>query len=319
MTVALPRRYCALTLTCLLAACSEPAAIQPADTAPTTAAAEASAPALPAVDAEQRYQDYIRAHNHITAMGSRYRRSHEDLLAAYRQQNLAQAAISTTRQPRLFLEPERLQLFIADVRQAQQHTAHDPARQNLHDSATAALEAARPLLSLGSELERYIQDQAYLQDDFAVLKVRNDEFIRHWGEFNLAYNRFSQAVAELEADYRQQRIGQLQAEGSHGRRIREQSLLAADTFLNTLADPQYWLHEDTLKRAEGELNTLQQILAELEQAAAASATTDSDSAALRHTHGHLHQLTRQWPQFKTQPDIAAYNRMVTSYNLAIRY
>ena len=304
-----------LILAGLLAACSEPAPIQTADTATVTTAAEASTPSLPAVDPEQRYQNYIRAHNHITAMSSRYHRSHEDMLAAYRQQNLGQAAISTTEQPRLFLEPERLELFIADLSQAQQHTAHDPRRQNLHDSAEAALEAARPLHSLGSELERYIQNKAYLQDDFAVLKVRNDEFIRYWTEFNLAYNRFSQAVAELEADYRQNQIEQLQAEGSHGRRIREQSLLAADTFLNTLADPQYWLHEDTLKRAENELNTLQHILAELEQAA----TADSDTAALRHTHGHLHQLTRQWPQFKIQPDIAAYNRMVTSYNLAIRY
>lgn len=308
---------CALMATGLLTACSEPATPTPA-AAPPASDVAASAPAVVA-DAAQRYQDYIRAHNHITAMGSRYRRSPEDLLAAYRQQNLGQASISKKTQPRLYLDLAALQLFITDLHQAQQHTAHDPAQQNLHDSAADAVAAARPLYDMGSELARYIEGQDYRQDDFAVLKTRNDAFIRHWHDFNQAYGRFSQAVAELEAGYRHSQIAQWRAVGDHGRSAREQSLLAADAFLNALADPQFWLQADTLAQAESHLGDLQQSLTALEQAAASAPATDSDTAALRHIHNHLHQLVHQWPQFKAQPDIGAYNRMVTSYNLAIRY
>lgn len=311
----------ALTLACicLLAACSEPATVHPAAPAANAAASAADTPPpAPTVDAVQRYQDYIRAHNHITAMAGRYRRSPEDLLAAYRQQNLGQASLGRNPQPRLYLDPAALQLFVADLSQAQQHTARDPAQQNLHHQAADALQAARTLHDLGSELARYIDDQAYRQDDFAVLKVRNDEFIRRWHEFNQAYQRFSQAVAELETDYRHSRLRQWQSAGDHRNSAREQSLLAAGAFLDTLADPQDWPQAETLSRAETHILALQQALAAMEQAAA-SAPADSDTAALRHTHSHLQQLARQWPQFKSQPDTAAYNRMVTSYNLAIRY
>ena len=182
----------------LLSACGggEPEAKAEGQTQEQSQNEEDSSEDSGSVDEKQTeaYNEYVGAHNNIVGMFYGSTQGIDNLLTAYKKQNLNSG---TPKDPIMYLNTSMLRNMLGNL---------DTATKIKVGGDYAALEAAAAnVLATGTQLkqqadslEAYFKSKKFMDDGYAKTKAENAAFEKQWEQFNADYEVFNIELSKVE-------------------------------------------------------------------------------------------------------------------------
>ena len=260
----------------------------------------------------EAYNEYVAAHNNIVGMFYGSTQGIDNLLTAYKKQNLSSG---TPKDPIMYLNTSMLRNMLGNL---------DTATKIKVGGDYAALEAAAAkVLATGTQLkqqadslEAYFKSKKFMDDGYAKSKAENAAFEKQWEQFNADYEVFNTELSKVEKVQRLASIESFTKAGKLREAAQEKALMSANEVLETLSSVEDLNNAEKMATADAEMQKLEAALTELNDAN--GKTKDSDSYKFEGTFDYLTSFTGYWREMKAEKDPSRYERMVDSYNSAVR-
>ena len=165
-------------------------------------------------------------------------------------------------------------------------------------------------------MEAYFKSKKYLDDGYAKSKAENAAFEKQWEQFNADYEVFNTELSKVEKVQRLASIESFTKAGKLREAAQEKALMSANEVLETLSSVEDLNNAEKMATADAEMQKLEAALTELNDAN--GKTKDSDSYKFEGTFDYLTSFTGYWREMKAEKDPSRYERMVDSYNSAVR-
>ena len=258
------------------------------------------------------YNEYVGAHNNIVGMFYGSTQGIDNLLEAYKKQNLS---TGTPKDPIMYLNTSMLRNMLGNLDTATKiKVGGDYA--GLEAAAAKVLATGTQLKQQADSLEAYFKSKKYMDDGYAKAKAENAAFEKQWEQFNAEYDVFSAELGKVEKAQRLASIERYTKAGKLREAAQEKALMSANEVLETIGSEADIKNAEKMAQADAEIQKLEAALTELNDAN--GKTKDNDSYKFEGTFDYLTSFTGYWREMKAEKDPSRYERMVDSYNSAVR-
>ncbi len=272
--------------------------------AETIASEDDTATAVPSEHTQmEAYNYYIRAGNRMTNITG-FGTSLPEAFKKYSAQKLGSAQ-PTTKNPKLYLSHDVI-LHITEYLQQAIALNSGGYNQELDTIAPNLLQTAERLNKLAEELDLYLKSKAYLEDNFELIRSKNNEFERLFEQFIQEATQYQTALMVAEDKVQLIFIQELKDNGQTTEVAKHKAIRSANIIVNLIN------RNDNLS----ESRIMEQVDAEIENI----------EKQLNHLRGNQYTVARtqltsfidSWQEYKSTQNPARLSGMIQQYNAALR-
>lgn len=259
-----------------------------------------------------KFNQYVDAYNDINKWFWPFDKGPDNSLEEYKKQDFNNGANISN--PSIFLSTDALTRAIENVKKAQAMEIDDDKFAPIDATGKKFLAIAEPLLKQATEIKPYFDSKKYMEDNFALIKGQNKDFINKWTQFNLAYHELGNAISTLERQNRLAEIKDHKDEGNYRAASLKQSLLIANDLISAISESKDV--KTDAKVATG-ISDLEKELANLKKEIDSS--NDDKKSSYMSKLDSLNRFLGNARSIKANPNDSDYDSMIREYNNIIDF
>ncbi len=276
--------------------------------------AAAKAAAYDNASAIKKYNAYVSAFNSVNSMFYGSTKGMVDLMAEYRSQRLG-TKTSTWREPILFLNTSMVRNSVQALQESARHKGSlDHAK--IEAIAQRMVTNGSELLKLGIKLQSYFRSKKYVEDELALAREQDAEFLRRWQQFIDDHDQLGEEISVVERMDRIASIAQYRAQGKNLQAATSESMLYASDLIDVFDEPADFKDQEKVKTGDAIVQRLEKASEELR----AETEKLSINEGRRHfsVYERLVQLIGSYRELKRSRGREKFESMVEYYNHAIK-
>ena len=259
-----------------------------------------------------KFNQYVDAYNDINKWFWPFDKGPDNSLEEYKKQDFNNGANISN--PSIFLSTDALTRAIENVKKAQAMEVDDDKFAPIDATGKKFLAIAEPLLKQATEIKPYFDSKKYMEDNFALIKGQNKDFIDKWTQFNLAYHELGNAISTLERQNRLAEIKDHKDEGNYRAASLKQSLLIANDLITAITEAK---DPKTDPKVATGISGLEKELANLKKEIDSS--NDDKKSSYMSELDQLNRILGSARSIKANPNDSDYDSMIREYNNMIDF
>ena len=276
--------------------------------------AAAKAAANDNASAIKKYNAYVSAFNSVNDMFYGQTKGMMALMAEYRSQRLG-TRTSTGREPILFLNTSMVRNSVQALQESARHKG-SPDHAKIEAIAQRMETNGSELLKLGITLQSYFRSKKYIEDELALAREQDAEFLRRWQQFIDDHDQLGEEISVVERMDRIASIAQYRAQGKNLQAATSESMLYASDLIDVFDEPADFKDPEKVKAGDTIVQKLER--ASEEMRAETEKLSINEGRSHFSVYERLVQLMGSYRELKRSRGREKFESMVEYYNYAIK-
>ena len=259
-----------------------------------------------------KFNQYVDAYNDVNKWFWPFDKGPDNSLEEYKKQDFNNGANISN--PSIFLSADALGRAIENVKKAQAMETDGEKFAQIDEVGKKFLAIAEPLFKQATEIKPYFDSKKYMEDNFALIKGQNKEFIDRWTQFNVVYHELGNAISTLERQNRLDEIKYHKDNGNYRAASLKQSLLIANDLIGAISESK---DAKTDTKVATLITDLDKELANLKKEIDSS--NDDKKSSYMSKLDQLNRILGSARSIKANPNDNDYDSMIREYNSLIDF
>ena len=267
-------------------------------------------------DSAEKYNAYVKAFNALNSMFYGSTKGMPDLLAKYKSQSIGGISLFGRKEPILYLNISMLRNSVGALQEGTAIASSPSHYAKLEAAAKHMLANAAPLYKMGTTFESYVRSKKYLEDDYALAKAQDAEYVSRWEQLIQDHGALGEELSVIERQDRIETVKRYRARGNHLNGATAEAMLHASDLLNVFDEASDF--RDAYKVKAGD-----QLAAKLEQATE-EIKLESEKTGINASRTQfrifevMNQFLGSYRELKRSCSDRAFESLVEHYNRAVR-